>query len=262
MKRSLQEFLKKQYALGKANAVIRGCFALFAITLLISGWMIYSWFADGTSSRALFGSLALIRGGVSEDKEDTKVIQEGYRDLYDRNPDLFGWIRINGTPIDYPVMQTPYDPEYYINHDYDRSPSVYGVPFAQANCDPYLSDNIIIHAHHMKDGSMFAKLLSYQSKEFWEAHPTIEFDTLYENYSYKVIAAFRTPANNGFRYTGFVYAQNESVFAAYVDKCLSLSLYDTGITAEYGDKLITLATCEYMLDDGRFVVVGRRKESD
>ena len=190
---------------------------------------------------------------------DAREILEEYRELAARNPDLFGWVRIPDTPIDYPVMRTPDNPEYYIDHDFNKQPSVYGVPFAQPNCDADTSDNIIIHAHHMKDGTMFARLLSYQSREFWEKHPIIEFDAPHEKREYEVMAAFRVPASGGFRYTAFVFAQGEADFDAYIEKCRSLSLYETGITAEYGDRLITLATCEYTLDDGRFVVVGRRK---
>ena len=84
------------------------------------------------------------------------------------NPDMVGWIKINDTVINYPVMQTKKIPDYYLNHDFYKNESVYGCPYVQANCDVDApSDNVIIYAHHMNDGSMFAGLENYRSKDYW-----------------------------------------------------------------------------------------------
>ena len=73
------------------------------------------------------------------------------------------------------------------------------------------------------------------------------------------MAVFKTVAysSEGFRYYDFVHAEREEEFNAYVETCRGLALYDTGVTAEYGDKLITLSTCEYSAANGRLVVVAK-----
>ena len=106
---------------------------------------------------------------------------------------------------------------------------------------------------------MFADLLDYRKQDFWSAHPTVQFDTLMQHRNYQVFAVFITTASEGqgFSYHTFVDAQTEEEFDAYVSRCKVLSLYDTGITPVYGDKLITLSTCEYTRENGRFVVVAK-----
>ncbi|GHU66559.1 hypothetical protein FACS1894184_04830 [Clostridia bacterium] len=183
-----------------------------------------------------------------------------YQLLHERNADMIGWLTIPGTVIDYPVMQSPDAPGFYLTHDFDRRKRKSGVPFAQENCDVNASDNIILHGHHLKDGTQFAKLLSYQKEPFYQTHQTILFDTLYEKREFVVIAAFKISgsAKDPFEYTQFVNAQNDAEFDAFVERCKSLAFYDTGATASYGDKLLTLSTCEYSLRDGLFVVVAKQ----
>ena len=130
------------------------------------------------------------------------------------------------------------------------------------NCDMELpSDNIIIYGHHMNDGSMFAGLMKFKDKSFWEKHKTVSFDTLTDRQTYEVIAVFKTvvytDSPDSFKYYQFVNADTAEDFTAYVEKCKKLSLYETGITAEYGDKLLTLSTCEYSRTNGRLVVVAK-----
>lgn len=107
---------------------------------------------------------------------------------------------------------------------------------------------------------MFGALENYKTKSFYEEHKIIQFDTLTEHAEYEVIAVFKTVAYNssGYRYYDFINAEDESSFDAYVDKCKELSLYDTGMAAEYGDRLITLSTCEYSANNGRLVVVAKK----
>ena len=124
------------------------------------------------------------------------------------------------------------------------------------------SDNLVIYGHHMNDNSMFAGLMKYADKSFWEKHKTIQFDTLTEKGKYEVVAAFKTEvytdSPNSFRYYDFVNADTEDDFDAYIAKCKELAIYDTGVNAEYGDKLITLSTCEYSHNNGRMVVVAKK----
>lgn len=179
-----------------------------------------------------------------------------YAELYAQNSDFVGWIRIDGTGIDYPVMQSKDDPDFYLKHNFSKEYSRFGLPYMQANCG-LSSDNIIIYGHNIKSKSMFNELTRYKDKDFYAAHKYITFDTLDEQRTYAVIAAFKTVAysDSGFQYYDFVNANTEDEFNDYVAKCKALSFYDTGVTAKYGDKLLTLSTCEYSQKNGRLAVV-------
>lgn len=181
-----------------------------------------------------------------------------YAELYAQNSDFMGWIRIDGTGIDYPVMQSKDDSDFYLKHNFSKEYSRFGLPYMQANCG-LSSDNIIIYGHNIKSKSMFNELTEYKDKAFYTAHKYIIFDTLEEQRTYEVIAVFKTVAysNSGFQYYGFVKANTEEEFNDYVSRCKALSFYDADVTAEYGDKLLTLTTCEYSQENGRFAVVAK-----
>lgn len=190
--------------------------------------------------------------------DNTQNSNNKYAELYAQNSDFIGWIRIDGTSIDYPVMQSKDDPDFYLKHNFSKEYSRFGIPYMQENCG-FSSDNIIIYGHNIKSKSMFNELTEYKDKDFYTAHKYITFDTLEEQRTYKVIAAFKTVAysDSGFKYYAFVNANTEEEFDDYVAKCKALSFYDTGVTAEYGDKLLTLSTCEYSQKNGRLAVVSK-----
>ena len=183
-----------------------------------------------------------------------------YNELYLQNEDMVGWISIAGTKLNYPVMQTPNNPNFYLKHNFEKAYSDLGTPYIQENCNLSESDNLVIYGHHIKGGKMFGALEDYKAKSFYEKHKTIQFDTLTEQGEYEIVAVFKTVAysSEGFRYYDFVDAENEEAFDAYVAKCKELSLYDTGVSAAYGDRLITLSTCEYSAQNGRLVVVAKK----
>lgn len=196
---------------------------------------------------------------IAQAVEDSKQCSDNkYVDLYAQNKDFIGWIKIDDTVIDYPVMQSKDNPNFYLNHNFNKEYSRFGVPYIQENCS-LSSDNIIVYAHNMKNKSMFNELTNYSSKNFYDNHKFIQFDTLSDQRTYEVICAFKTVAytSNGFDYYNLVNANTKDDFSAYIEKCKALSFYDTGVTAEYGDKLITLSTCEYSQNNGRFVVVAK-----
>ena len=198
--------------------------------------------------------------GAAEIRDENGMLME-YGEIYAQNPNLVGWIRIDGSKLDNPVMQTPNDPNYYLDHDFYGNSSAWGAIYAREECDINApSDNITLYGHNMRDGSMFAVANDYTRKETWEENPLIFFDTLYEYHVYKIFAVFKTSANlgEGFSYHQFVDAANEKEFNDFVSKCKELAFYDTGITPVYGDKLICLSTCEYTLDNGRLVLAAVR----
>ena len=186
-----------------------------------------------------------------------------YAPLHAQNPDFFGWIEIPDTVVNYPVMHTPEDPEYYLHRAFDGSSAYSGVPFLDANC--FLGcGNYIIYGHNMKNKTIFKAVTYYEDRDYWQEHPAIRFDTLYEMGTYDVIAAFYSQAYpvdavGVFRYYQYTDLRDEERFAEYVERVKAASLYDTGIDAEFGDELITLSTCEYHRTDGRFVVVAKKR---
>ena len=263
-------------------------------TLLISGSFVVRYIFDGLQQKSEYDALAAqvaaarqeaarqtdsvvpdtpgipapTSGAVTDPEQlntGTESAEPGmlpeYAALYEENTDLVGWMTIEGTPIDYPVMQTPDRVDYYLHRNFKKESNSHGCLYVRETCDVFEpSDNVTIYGHHMKDGSMFASLKKFRKQEFWEEYHTIDFDTLYERHSYTIFAVFTTTASvgEGFTYHRFEYAADEAEFDQFVSTCKALSLYDTGITPRYGDKLICLSTCEYSQENGRLVVVAVR----
>lgn len=198
---------------------------------------------------------------VTNPAGETISVLSDLAQLYTMNPDLVGWMRIPGTQINYPVMQTPDKVDYYLKRNFEKEYSQRGSLYVRGTCDVFTpSDNQTVYGHHMRDGSMFAALDNYLDKAFFEANPYIYYDTLFEMHTYKIIAVFKTTATEGegFAYHRFENAANEKEFDEFVATCKKLAFYDTGEDAVYGDKLICLSTCEYTQTNGRLVVVAKR----
>lgn len=198
---------------------------------------------------------------LEEEKEKPPILAK-YETLYKKNKKLIGWLKIDDTNIDYPVMQTS-DNVYYLDHnlnqEYDRNGSI----FMDKDCDVLKpSTNYIIYGHHMKSGNMFGKLDLYEDEDYCKEHPCIRFDTIYEKGIYEVMYVFRSRVYSEeeivFKYYQFIDANSEQEFNSYMSEMAEMSLYDTGVTAEYGDQLLTLSTCDYQEKNGRFVVVARK----
>lgn len=241
---------------------------LFGIAGLTSIAFLLMYAVQSKQQAHLYSNLAAVREqDVQQKIASQSSIQPTSRNLYLENADMVGWIQIEGTSIDYPVMQTPADPNYYLKHDFEKNYTDYGCPFMQADCDALApSDNLIIYGHNMKDGSMFADLARYRSKDFWQAHKTVWFDTELGSRAYEIFAVVHTTvqadAADAFPFYLFVNAASPEDFADYVSSCQALALYDTGIFAEYGDKLLTLSTCDNITDDGRLLVIANQTETE
>ena len=217
---------------------------------------------------ALKGSRSLSNGGFSEPikvnktSDETPDILAEYQTLFSKNMKLAGWLKIDGTKIDYPVMQTS-DNEYYLNHNFNQQKDNNGSLFLDCECSLYpQSTNMIIYGHHMKSGNMFGNLQKYAKEDYGKEHKNIYFDTIFEKGTYEVMFVFYSKVYDNdelvFKYYQFINANSETEFNYYMDEMKKLSLYDTGVTANYGDKLLTLSTCDHSQTDGRFAVVAKK----
>lgn len=202
-------------------------------------------------------------GGSSQGQEESGILPE-YVPFYEMNSDMVGWISIPDTVINYPVMQTPEQPNYYLKRSFYKKGSDWGAIYAREECDVFApSDNVVLYGHRMNDGSMFAALYNFASKAYWQDHQTFTFDTLYERHTYRVWAVFKTSAvvGQGLSYHTFNDAENMAEFDQFVEDVREIDFYDTGIVPTYGDKLLTLSTCEYTLNQGRLVVCAVRVDA-
>lgn len=203
--------------------------------------------------------------GESSDKESQAawVRQQALKELKKMNGDLAGWVKIDGTAVDYPVMHTPQEPEFYLTHGFDKSVSAYGMIFMDGTCSPDMERrNYILYGHHMKNGAMFAELENYSSREYRDEHPVIEFDTLNEPGRYEIAAAFKLPAaqlDTGL--AGWLAAVTEEDYEKLIQYARDHGFYDTGVMPQWPEKLLTLVTCEYTEENGRFFVIARRIET-
>ena len=183
--------------------------------------------------------------------------------LQEENSDIVGWLEIEGTSINYPVLQGT-DNEYYMTHNYKKQKSKNGSIFLTKDYDWSIpSSNLLIYGHNLNNGTMFQELLKYVKEEFYKEHPIIRFTTNKEDAEYEIISVFKSRVyykteKNVFRYYFFVNANSEAEYNEFVQNAKKTSLYDIDKTAKFGDQLITLSTCSYHVEDGRFAVVGRK----
>lgn len=190
---------------------------------------------------------------------DDTVLYE-YQLLYEINRDMVGWIQIEGTAIDYPVVQTPNEPNFYLRRNFYKENATCGTIYAREACNINLpSDNVTLYGHNMRNGTMFADLHKFEQKSFWNDHRYVNFDTLHEYRTYEIFAVFKTTADltKGFSYHVYDTFATEKAFNEYVTTCKNLSMYDTGVMPAFGEKLLTLSTCDKSISDGRLVVVCR-----
>ncbi|MCR5675174.1 MAG: class B sortase [Lachnospiraceae bacterium] len=206
---------------------------------------------------------ALAASGVQVLSWDGKEILPQYKKLVLQNPDFAGWVSIAGTAVDYPVMHRPDDNDFYLSHNFDGDYDVNGLLVLDKRCSvDGTDDNVLIHGHNMKSGFMFGALKNYKDYNYYHNHPTIKFNSLYQENTYDIIAVFLSSVDeseNDFRYYDFINIYNEAEFEAYIRGIKEKSLYEIPYTAMYGDHLITLSTCDYSKRDGRLVIVGRKR---
>ena len=256
----------------------------FAVVFLGSCGMLAYYIIDGNAQDAAYNALSQIREDaikkpvakpdgtpVTDDDpwvtvtdpdtgEDLLILPEFFQ-LYGMNSDLVGWITVPGTKIDYPVLHKPEKEDYYLRRDYYGKKASAGSVYVEESCDVFTpSDNVTLYGHMMRNGTMFADLKLYKDKDFWQDNKIIRFSNLREHHEYEIFAVFITTASvgKGFTYHDFVFAEDRAEYDEFVAGCREISLYDTGIVPQYGEKLITLSTCDYSITNGRLVVIARR----
>ena len=251
--------------------VALGCFAYLGFY----GWNY--WKSSHTAEKVvvkknglhLDSDVSAVQEVITESGETRKLyILQQYQDLYNLNKNLIGWIKIDGTKIDYPVMKSLNgNGEYYLDHNMDQEEDRNGMLFMDDACDVVRpSENWIIYGHNMASGQMFGDLDLYKSESYYKAHPKVKFDTIYETGTYDVMFAFQShvfqDTEIAFKYYQFIDPASSQEFYSGIEEMKAASYYDTGITAKYGDRLLILSTCDYDESNGRFVVVCVREQDD
>lgn len=262
-------------------------FALIAMILILSCTLIYSTgnivftLVNNHESEQTFAELESMiitepQGNTSnsEDKNSDKTDSSGeaqtitptltpaekYSKLSAENDDFIGWLKIPDTVVNYPVMQTPNNEEYYLHKDFYKKYSFAGTPFVQANCVAgKQSWNTILYGHNMNNGSMFTTIKQYRYKDFLSEHKYIYFDTLEEYGKYEVMAVIITKATkeSDFPFWEYTDLTDEERFDKFMLLCEKKTVIKTGVTATYGDKFLTLATCHNSKQNGRLIVVAK-----
>lgn len=256
----------------------RGLTVAFTLLFLLSGGMvIWDLFRAARERAANAVLVQRVEQGDSQPSQESdghslspqvSAPERHYQSLVQENSHLAAWLIIEGAEVDYPVMYTPESPEYYLHRAFDGSYAFSGSLFIAANCVPD-GTNVIIYGHNMKDGSMFSDLSCYEEEDYARAHPEITYDLIgldgsYERLTFEVMAAFYSRIytvgeENVFRYYYNTDLSDPKDFQYYVEEVMAASLYNLEVTAEYGDRLLTLSTCSDHTEDGRFVVVAREK---
>lgn len=234
---------------------------LLIVILAISSYFFIKEIAENNKEKNVYTDLQTIVKINDEKTEKNIVTSYDLKDIFNLNNDVIGWIKIDGTNIDYPVMQNE---DYYLYKNIYKEYSSHGTPYLADNCNIETSDNLVIYGHHMNDNSMFSQLDDYKKYEFYKKHKFIRFYTMKNNITeeklYEIVAVFKTVVytNNSFQYYKYINFRDEEDFKSFNNKCNELKLYSTDSTMNFKDKLITLSTCEYSQKNGRMVIIAKK----
>ena len=268
----VKEELKRQERLRKlviaiSSFVAVGCLGYFSVYFYFNGrtdadYEALSRIRDKAAVSAATATPVPTAQFTLDGEQETKEVLEEFKDLLNINKRLIGWVKIDDTNIDFPVVQTV-DNEYYLTHNLYQEYDKNGTIFMDKDCDVLKpSTNLILYGHHMQSGKMFGRLDRYEKESYWKEHQYIQFDTIYEKCTWQIMYVFRSKVYSHeeivFKYYQFIDANGEQEFNSNMQEMAALSLYDTGVTAEYGDQLLTLSTCDYEEKNGRFVVVAKK----
>ncbi len=251
-------------------------YPLCILCIIIGAWNLWKIDRSTKQTKDLYDNLADQARQSQEENgaagEESQAVEEeeasSMRDyllaLQARNSDVIGWIRIPGTVIDYPVMQTDKErDDFYLTHDFNGEENPHGAPFLDVDCQPDTSDNLIIYGHNMKDETMFQNLLLYEDADFCESNGEIAFDTLTDSSIYQVIFVMLITEAEAekFPYHKCIDLPNDEIYQGYLQQCRRYAIWQAKELPETGTKLLTLSTCEYSRKNGRLVVVAAKQES-
>ncbi|MCI8956142.1 MAG: class B sortase [Eubacterium sp.] len=202
--------------------------------------------------------------GLKNIIENTSVQTENenpqYLKLKEKNSDFIGWLTIDGTNIDYPVMQNTNDSEFYLKHNFDKEKDRHGIPFAASSSSIPNGDNIIIFGHSMKDGTMFSELQKFISPKFCEENHSIMFNTFTTSNVYDVIMVFKISESDTEKFPYYTYTSFDNITANnYLSMASQYSIWNNNKTINNDTKLLTLSTCEYTLNNGRLVIIAKKR---
>ena len=217
---------------------------------------------EDISAQTIINSVDPSKPGEPDDRPAAVADNAPLRRLSEKNSDFVGWLSIEDTTIDYPVMKSSEsDPEYYLHRDFDKDYSYSGTLFIGSGCNAD-SDAFVIYGHNMNSGSMFGSLDSYKSGSFALEHKDIVFRTQKENRVYRVFAAFQTKLlpedSNEFAYYRSVGKLSKGEYDKALESIQGLSMISTNEAPKYPQQIMFLSTCYYHTDDGRFVVAAYR----
>lgn len=225
--------------------------------MLISSYYFYKNLKEDKKQEDIFEEIK----DIAETNIDNEKIKDNEIDiskLYEINNDIVGWIKIDDTKINYPVMQTKDRPNFYLRKNFYKEYSYWGTPFLSENCDVETSDNLIIYGHHINNSKMFGELEKYKKEDYYKNHKIIKFYTMKDKSEYEIISIFKTNIDTGFPYYKFINFNNKDEFNTFLNKCNELSFYNIREETIYGDKFITLSTCDYSSRNGRLVVIAKK----
>lgn len=236
----------------------------------VCGKYLYDYFAQSSENKDAYADIIDIGFSNStdiQDKDDpedeTETSDFDYDSLLAINSDCVGWIRIDGTDIDYPVVQAA-DNSFYLHHNFNQESAICGAIFMDYRNDIDLTrEHLILYGHQMKDGSMFKQLNGYKDKDFYKEHPEITLYLRNQKYSYDVVAIYVTNISWSGGYYNYLHGNTREEQIEYLqNKMAAYQLYDTGLTVTQDDELLSLSTCEYSSTNGRLIVLAKRRCKD
>src|SRR5699024_947120 len=212
-------------------------------------------------NRQALSSMQDIYYNVDSEDENRKPdeVRSGFDELLKENDEVVGWITMNGTQIDYPILQSDNNTDY-LYRDYNNRETRAGSIFLDFRNDITTENkNTVVYGHRMKDGSMFQHLTKYMDEDFLSEHQTFEFDTLYESYEAEIFSVYNTLTNSNYIQTDF---SDKEKYGDLLKKMKNKSMINSHVIIHYDDQIITLSTCVYELDEneGRLVVHARLKK--
>ncbi len=218
---------------------------------------------------------AAVHFGVFDKEQETTAAESAvstekkskYQSYIDKNSDFVGYIKIDGTAVDYPVVQCN-DDEFYLTHNFDKQPEERGAIYMSSACDSSLRDfNMVLYGHNWLDTTMFSEVTKYENIDFYKEHPVIHFDTAYNDMEWKIFAVFITNADenedDGYIFNYIYPHLGGENFSGYISEVNKRTLYKTGVDVNSSDKILTLSTCSRKMDvsgykaDARIVVAAR-----